>query len=264
MNQGLLSGVRVKIDRAKQHFKDLEAEISAFLSSHPYTLVVQLEATSGEHVYRVSVNAEIPTHWGATIGDITHNLRSALDHLAVALVIQNGKSSKTAIRETYFPIGASKETFSTGKIKRAAPKAIRLIERLKPYKGGTDLFYRLHQFDILDKHYLLVPVGAAHTQVGMTLRMPGFDDGEEIAFPPIFFAPQNRQFPLKHGAQVFRYRAGDGPTPKDGDVQCAFTISFGDGQVFDGEPVIPSLKQLVDFTERAIDIFARHIFKCEW
>ena len=35
----------------------------------------------------------------------------------------------------------------------------------------------------------------------------------------------------------------------------------GEGQVGDGEPLMPNLKLLINFTERVVDIFHRHIFR---
>jgi hypothetical protein len=257
-------GVRVKVDRAKKHVQGLEAKIAAFLQGHPYALVMEQEPEARDQIYRIRIRKPIPDCWAGMVGDAIHNLRSALDLLAVALVIANGHTNRGAISETYFPIGADKKFFSTKKIRRASPAAIRIIERLKPYKGGIDDFWRLHQMDILDKHSLLIPVGAAHTSVGIRLRMDVPWAKEQTVFPPIFFRPADTQFPLKDGAEVFRYNVGTGPIPQNDDVQCTFSVAFGEGQIVDGQPLVPTLKQFIDFTERAVNIFARRIFKCAW
>jgi hypothetical protein len=145
-----LIGCRVEIDRAKKHVQELEAEIATFLQAQPYALVMEQEPKTRDQIYRIRIRKLIPDCWAGMVGDTIHNLRSALDLLAVALVIANGHTtSKSAVSETYFPIGADKKFFSTKKIRRASPAAIRLIERLKPYKGGIDDFWRLHQMDIV-------------------------------------------------------------------------------------------------------------------
>ena len=41
-------------------------------------------------------------------------------------------------------------------------EAIALIERLKPYGGGNDWFYRLSEVDNADKHRLLIATFSAH------------------------------------------------------------------------------------------------------
>lgn len=260
MSADPLAGVRTKIERAKTHLKELESQVATFLESKPFILEMEEDARAGSQLYRVRIRQPIPSCWAGIVGDVIHNLRSALDLLAVALVIANGHTSKSAITETYFPIAANRESFSTGKIRRASPSALRIIRRLKPYKGGADAFWQLHQLDILDKHSLLIPVGAAHTHVGIRFRMAVPWEQEPIVFPPIFLNPAYRQFPLEDGAEVFRFNAGEGTKPEPGDVQCVFTIAFGEGQIVDGEPLVPTLRNFIEFTKRIVAIFERHFF----
>ena len=127
-----LQGVRIKVDRAKKHLSDIVGEFESFRKQDPYPVVRDIEPDSGDEVYRVRVNRCIPPEWAGAIGDVVHCLRTAYDHLAVALVIANGKDSKTAIAETEFPVGSSKGSFSTKKISRASADAIKAIERLEP------------------------------------------------------------------------------------------------------------------------------------
>jgi hypothetical protein len=49
--------------------------------------------------------------------------------------------------------------------------------------------------------------------------------------------------------------------PGETHAQFAFEVAFGEGQVGDGEPLMPNLKLLINFTERVVDIFHRHIFR---
>src|SRR5688572_1441682 len=85
-----LAGAYIKIERAKEHVQDLETEITAFLGREPYRIVRQDDANTGEQTYRVLVSEDGPLRWGAIIGDVIHNLRTALDHLACQLVLANG------------------------------------------------------------------------------------------------------------------------------------------------------------------------------
>ncbi len=39
------------------------------------------------------------------------------------------------------------------------PAAVRAIDELKPYKGGNDQLWRIHELDIIDKHHALFTVG---------------------------------------------------------------------------------------------------------
>lgn len=268
-----LASPKAKVGRAKKHLADLQIDVSAYHRRQPYRIETDRESKAGYELYRFRFIEPIPEVWGSAVGDVIHNLRSALDTLATALAVHNGTTSQSKLKKTYFPIGSTKEIFDD-KLPRdlngASAHARRMVKRLKPYKGGTEAFWRLHQLDILDKHTLLIPVGASHTRIGLIfdpnrlfqshfpdMPNPGFKD-----MIPLFFAPADTQFPLEDGDVIAQY--GFGPDPdgkKKPDFQFAFDIAFGEGQIIDGQPVIPSLQQLVDFVERVISIFASHVFK---
>jgi len=287
MTTNPLFGVRVKIDRAKHHLGNLETAITRYHGANPYAITADVDTESGQVNYRFHYLQPIPCEWGGVVGEIVHALRSSLDNLATALAVHNGRTSNTIIKNTYFPIGTTKESFDRKlpcDLKGASATARRLAERMKPYKGGTDAFWILHQLDILDKHTALIPVGTGRGRVGIKFPAPPmFPDESDI--PVSYVAPELPMvhfdlavpFPLKHGEVIFGMGLGGsalkiGPEgaqidtteqtrKKKTDLQFTFEIAFGEGQIIDGEPVIPALKQLIDFTERVADIFARHIFK---
>jgi hypothetical protein len=120
-----LRGVRIKIDRAKKHFADLDTAIRAFEARGPYRVEVNKDPhdPSYENYYFRS-NATIPDDWSAIVGDCIHNLRSALDLLAVTLVLGNGEIPTDY---TSFPVGSDRTHFRTSaitRIKGASAKAI--------------------------------------------------------------------------------------------------------------------------------------------
>lgn len=271
----LLSSTEAKIARAKKHLAELEVEVAAFHGRNPYRIETDRNSEPGHELYRFRFVEAIPREWGTVIGDVIHNLRGALDNLATSLAVHNGTTSQTKLKDTYFPIGATKQVFEkrlTNNLASASPAARRIVQRLKPYKGGTDAFWQLNQLDILDKHYSLIPVGASHTRVGMI-----FDPNRLFAahFPdkplpdfkemlPLYLAPADTQFPLKDGDVVGKYGFGPDPEGKHKpNFQFTFDIAFGEGQIIDGQPVVSSLQQLVDFVERVVAIFRRHILKGE-
>ncbi len=53
-------GIHAKIERAKEHFRQLGSEVTEFLKSDPYRLVTERELDTGYHVIRVTVR-EKPT-----------------------------------------------------------------------------------------------------------------------------------------------------------------------------------------------------------
>jgi len=78
--------------------------------------------------------------------------------------------------------------------------------------------------------------------------------------PMVLAPPDDRKFPLKNGDILLTYPRVRLPFIDYSKFEFTFEIAFGEGQIFDGEAVIPTLTKLVDFTERVIDIFARRIF----
>ncbi len=259
-----LRGVRVKIDRAKKHFADLQAAVTAFESRKPYSFTMEIDSQTGYEIYRYRQSEPIPVEWGAIIGDCIHNLRSSLDLLANELVISNGGKPT---RYTNFPVGSDLANFESiveSALLGANADAIKLVRELKPYDGGDTALYSLHQLDIRDKHRLIVPVAAAHSVIAakFDMRPPGaqhFPQGRWLTGPPL-----DRKFPLKDGDQILSYNRAPSDMNDQTEFNFGFEIAFGEGEVFKGEPVVPTLKQLVDFVEGTINIFARNIFKAAW
>jgi hypothetical protein len=266
MPKPTLNGVRVKIERANRHISDLESEIQSYFGRNPYRVIREIDPKTGGYIFRLHIDEDIPSCISGIIGDIVHNLRAALDQLVSQLVIAN---SQQPSRRAGFPIAASIQKFepdAQGKLKGIGVRANRLIRRLKPYKGGNDFFWLIHELDRMDKHTSIIPVGAAQAK---TLVTPPPFPWDAAAQPPtIVINPASRQYPLKDGTilQGAPARPGvaatvsaAGKTQSDIDfkTQFAFEIAFGEGQIIDGEPVLPALQQLADLVERVVGIFER-------
>lgn len=261
------SGVRVKVERAKEHIDYLGTLVRAFFRTEPYKVVSYNELDTGDLVYEVKVLAQPPLWWSAIVGDAVHNLRSSLDLLVCEMV---RAEDNTVTRDTGFPIFKSAGAFKPGydcKVKGTRQTAIDLIKEAKPYKGGNDAFWWLHQLDVTDKHKLLVPVGAAYEKAVFDLgpvldSLP--DVPPELAFPfdvplPVELLPNGRRFPLEDGAEIHRVLAKDffrNPMAQpDNKPKFAFAVAFGEGEVVEGEAMMPALLQLAQFVEGFIELF---------
>lgn len=249
---------RLKIERAKRHIVELTTEFQYFVDSQSYEIVTEDDGISGQRLYKFKRKRCIPAEWSTIIGDVIHNARAALDILMVE-VVRFCDPSRNCYNHVYFVIGKSKQKFEadlTKKTKGASADAQRILARLKPYKGGNEEFYRIHQLDITDKHKAIIPVGSAH-------RNLIFDAAEMIrknfpekfgSLPPTMIAlrPTNRQFPLEDGMVLFTSGI-DGPF--ENNVQFTIEIAFGEGQILDGEPVLPALEQMCQFVEGVFNVF---------
>jgi hypothetical protein len=131
---------------------------------------------------------------------------------------------------------------------RGATQASReAVKRLKPWQGGDDSLWRLHKLDNIDKHRLLVPVGS----VNRGITFSGF--GKRSINSPVEIFAEDRQYPLKDGAEVFRImkQAIHGAASKD-KFGITFSVAFGEGSVVNGEPVVPTVRGLVEHVRDTI------------
>src|SRR3954447_12706375 len=96
-----LFGCQLKLRRVQHHADALQSALDGFLGRKPYTIIQELHPQLAEHTLWAKVREEPPPEWSPIIGDIIHNWRSALDHLAYQLVIRNGRKPSGS---TQFPI----------------------------------------------------------------------------------------------------------------------------------------------------------------
>jgi hypothetical protein len=258
-----LALIRVKIERAKEHIGQLEAEIRSFFMTDPYKVGTKRDPQTRKLIYYLVSVREAPAKLSAITGDVIHNLRSALDHLAYHLVLVGGGSPS---KQTYFPISdsaAKYKTESIGKIKGMRPDAIKAINAIKPYRGGNDALWRLHRLNNVDKHRLLITVGSAyrsanigphaHRMIKQAWTDSGFNDAEKIPVLDIFLRPADRMFPLKAGNELFI----DGPDAEVNEqMQFRFEIAFGEPQVVEGEPLLETLQSMADSVNHLVSDFA--------
>jgi hypothetical protein len=92
---------RAKLRRAEEHLDIFQSEaVASFaVESNRAGLSIEFDAKSGYHIYRVATlpPEDLLLRFGLIIGDVVHNLRGALDHLAwqISLFGGNGKSTGT-------------------------------------------------------------------------------------------------------------------------------------------------------------------------
>jgi hypothetical protein len=105
-----LDGPIAKLDRAKTHFQALNKSIGAFKRSKTHDFVVtKFDPDTGEKVLSLKILKEPKNpEWGLLLGDMVHNLRSALNHLVWQLVILNDEQPR---RQNQFPIISTKKEY---------------------------------------------------------------------------------------------------------------------------------------------------------
>jgi hypothetical protein len=268
--------IRVKVARAYHHIEELEARIKTFLDSEPYKVGIKPHPELSNATYHYLASAK-PVVRGIPViaGEVLQQTRSALDHLAWHLVEigcakQGIVLSRTEQKQIGFPIidtdsPTEYEASRKRKIKGVTQAAIDAIDATKPYKGGNDLLWKLHQLNNIDKHRLLIAVGSAVANFsaprflrrGLTdyledrgVDVPSIIDlSEPLNFKLIPDAAY-RKCPLNEGDElVFGF---SDVLDENEEMRFTFEIVFNETGVVECEPILPLLVQMVDYVNNLI------------
>jgi hypothetical protein len=236
--QSRIHGIRLKIERAKKHVRDLDSCIKSFLAKKPYTLaakphpIAEIRHTT---LYVAHVDP-VPDDISLIVGDAIHNLRSALDYLMWQLVEAGGGVPD---RNIYFPIAETAQQYQSAignrEIQKITPNALHIISSVQPYQTLDQTLWLLHQLDIIDKHRLLLTVTASMDKWGVDLAK-----GSNIWFN------EDRFIPLIAGYEVVNIPTGTYNKP-DQEFQLGVDIAFGESEIPEGELVLYTLNKMADF-----------------
>jgi hypothetical protein len=196
MNAHALAGVGLKLQRADRHLAEFRNVVSDYFASRPLALTQGLDAEASQWVVYAKLDRELPAEVGTVVGDIAHNLRSALD----GLVWQLARLQTEEPGRTQFPIFRDSDAFARDgrrMIKDLADEHAAFIERLQPYHRDdiyTDPLFILNRLSNVDKHRHIHLAETALTGAslritefqgygigGMTLSFGSITDGGELA-----------------------------------------------------------------------------------
>jgi hypothetical protein len=168
------TGTLAKIERAEEHLGVLETKIRAYIESEPIALDSKPNPDGSSEDFYFRFVRPIPDDLGLILGDCVHNLRSALDHIAMSLAINNGVDPYDS--SVYFPICGSPESFfgkdhigsfegnaprGTGRFKvcKLSLDAQTFVEEMQPYDGRHEAWplSELQNLDNWDKHRAILP-----------------------------------------------------------------------------------------------------------
>ncbi len=249
-----LALVRRKTERAKKHLADLENEVGKFMQSNPYRLGTRMDSDSDKRLYYLTAVQDIPGDIVMTIGDVVHNLRCALDHLAHQLVLVG--SPGKPVGRVQFPVFKDKASFEkaikgNSIVNGASQGAIDAIKALEPYQGGNDYIWVISQLDNADKHRSILAVGSAMRSINNGMTMKAID-GQDVPVS-LFVAPCARRVPLKVGDVLF----ATSDTEVNRDLKFTFEVAFGEPGLMEAQPVVPRLQEASNYTNELIVSFAK-------
>jgi hypothetical protein len=103
----------VKANRAKEHLDSLSRLVDEFRALGPYSLTAEPTEKAGRLAYRLRFWRPVPVALSATVGDVLHNLRAALESLAFEVARHSQGGSLTADQEKFstFPICQTPQAF---------------------------------------------------------------------------------------------------------------------------------------------------------
>jgi len=266
---------RVKIERAKEHIRRLDAEILAFRDMHPYQIFRHLDAHLDPReglCYCVRVVHDIDPHWGAIAADAIHNLNVALDHLW-----QRALYGTRGVRHDHFPAFPNPEKAKVrfrGKENGSCKRAVDLLWSIYAFEIGNP-FWRIREFDDADKHDTMVlaacqiqgfHVDLAGTPMPLNLAReswrilkdgaplytvePRTEDGGRILcypFPQVRIVINDQFMPWNDFV-----RAAD---QMNVSTDLAFAVTFGESEVLEREPVVPTLSHMAASVDGLSKVF---------
>ena len=255
-----LDGCNAKLNRAHEHLATLTAAHRDYLATKPYVADQEYRPDADEIVYFGRVVNPPPLRLGVVIGDLIHNLRSALDHLVWQLVMWNGR---TPTRDNQFPVctDASKWGKTSARmLSRVRQEHVDLIRSVQPFgkiDPGASPLARLHRLWNEDKHQVVSTLlGAVRdpTDVSFIRRPISLDKFTPVRdIAEMISAEGYYGIPLGSGQPLARLKIkASGPRPN-----AAMLSQWIAGLAFasDGAPVERSIDEMARTVEGIVNTF---------
>lgn len=248
-----LTGVRLKLNRAREHIETLRSQTDTFIKREPAPFDFRTKRTprpdeSVDYVLYAVVREKPPPALALLIGDAIQNMRAALDHLVYELATPKGRRTK----RLQFPIFTDECEFKVrGKeqISSITDDERALIERVQPYKAAhiasDDPLAILRKLSNRDKHRLLIPLITAANRRDSWVT----SDNAEITIT--FFEPG----PVKHDAQIMAFTARPQDPAKEMYVNTQSGLHIQLGNTGVATPRDEDAVEMLDFIHHHIDRF---------
>lgn len=247
----LLAPSRLKIERAKHHINELDVEVKSFLARKPFRLMARVEKNPPRKVFFIKDDIPIPPAISLITGDAIHNLKSALDMLAWAMVGDQAINPKRVL----FPFADTREglvgSIANRQIHLAGEDVVTAIKELEPHGGGNELLYGIQVLDTTDKHHIIIPVGQIPEISGKFLgELLGIKiEGSGCILPII---------PMGEPIVVSNYTGNRArlrsirTSESEHHTQPPFRVCFAPDQPFSGFPIVEQLYLVVQQVEIAV------------
>lgn len=170
---------RLKLLRAEKHLRDIKTELRLYADGEPYQAVrigePEIDDGRERWSYRLKITEQPDPQLALIVGDFVHNLRAALDHIAVALVPSARKSKASfaiQMQNIWEKARDGSYVINDDEARRRYQSAVEgmpdeaktIIERLQPYHEPDFLDLNplavVSRLDNADKHSRLIALGS--------------------------------------------------------------------------------------------------------
>src|SRR5262245_44672659 len=250
----------LKLQRAATHISDLDKLLD---KTQPFPLILKTDTRTGERTLGCEKNERVVDQAALLCGDAIHNLRSALDHAYWEIVAPHCRSRKE-FGAVQFPFSQKADTLDASIRQRRGHYAgtgfYCALRNLAPYGdlGGNITLYLIHEFDITDKHKLLLPAvhESTHTFQWLETIHPNIPwkgwGGSFTANDQADIKWTNRSIPpdqlgLQVDQHVFKREL-------DVTISVVFQVTLQENIIVKMPPVVPMLHEMLNVTHGAIRI----------
>ena len=249
-------GPLLKLDRANHHFVDLEGSEREFFQKNAVSIVIEDKPKGDGKFVKIRLDPPPPEIMHVIAGEIIYHLRSTLDQIAVAfarLSLAKPNSSKV-----HFPTGENLPDFEGHCKIYLAGFDQDLADQIigtKAYDGGCDTLRAVFRMANIDKHFELIPAGAS----GRLMGLEGFTIANAKTGLIIGGAIQS----LKDGIVISDLgpRGIFMPNKPKAQIHVAGCVTLGEAAIYNGKPLIPFLRSMIDKTTQVCASLREHCIK---
>lgn len=261
MTGGRFDASRAKIRRANEHLRSLDAELHWTTENKAYAIARHVEDTTGQEIVDIQIARTTELRWATMVGDVVHNLRSALDY-AICTLIRVENPMADCVRSPSYPLykTALRDDERRSELVDVPAEARAIIELHQPHANPTDPardpLWHLHELSNRDKHREPSFFGRVLTVqyevegIYQPLGVKSWTDDALKSWADGTVTPTINVF--QDGTRVFRYAV-----PKLPDVKAqrpaSILIAFEEPADLRGAPVSFSLMHMQMAVESTIE-----------
>lgn len=237
----MFESAKLKIERANQHIAELHALLKVHFVADQARVTCEFDDKRRMYDLWVSASGDLPPMVPIVVGDIAHNLRSALEHVASDIIaLAHGEGSR---KGSAFPMHETRENLvdmvDKGKIKAAFPEVAKaIVETIRPFKDGNKLLWATGQLWNIDKHRLPI-LSVSVTRVSGVSAVDANGGG---FFDMTGVLDQGR---VHVGGSCF-------PLTVTNYGKASFAVFFNEVGLLEGDPLIPTLAQMSQLVSQAV------------